>query len=316
MINPYETDPKWKAHVLTVDAVARTFTDQDGVPGSFTPNGACQYTIADSDATHTVMVSSAGVLVVHTKSTAVPPVPLSVTIGLPEQSLPASEFAGTWNLANWIASETTPGSIAAALEVAIDATGQVTAVSACLGLAPCIPDSGPFPKVTANASSGGFDMVVNGASEGRAFVYKNLAGKMVFVGVFNDGEFVVGTRKESLGTLPAVGTVSNIRQLSLNGSGTISALNEDSTTVTAINATARTITRLLASNSRVDTLTYDKPRNGLRYRAPNSCTTNGVASNCSEIVQLPLQGMGITLTLSVGINPATTFFQVSIGKPD
>jgi hypothetical protein len=62
-------------------------------------------------------------------------------------------------------------------------------------------------------------------------------------------------------------------------------------------------------------LTYDMPRDGLRYRAPNSCTIDGAANNCSEIVQLPLQGMGITLTMSVGNNPATAFFQVTVGKP-
>ena len=315
MINPYETDPKWQAHVLNVNAGTKTFTDQDGIPGSLTPNGACQYTIADSDATHRVMVSSGGVLVVHTQSTAVPPVPLSVTVGLPEQTLPVSTFAGTWNFADWIDSDSATGKIAAALEIAVDNTGQITAVSACMGLAACTSEGGPFPKLTVNATSGGFDMVANGASVGRAFVYKTLGGKMVAVVVLADGEFLVGTLKEALGTLPAVGTVSDFRQFSLNGNGTLSALSEDFTTVTANDTTARTVTRQLNSNGRIDTLGYDKPRNGLRHRSPNSCSIGGVASNCAEFVQLPLQGMGITLTLSVGTNPATTFYQVSVGKP-
>lgn len=313
LINPFETDLNSRSEVLAIDAVALTFRGQDGTTGTFTSDGACQFTIDTATETHKVMVSSAGVLVMYSQSKT--SAQRWASIGLPEQTLPVSEFAGTWNLANWIASETTPGSIAAALEVVIDSTGQVTAASACLGLATCTPESGPFHKATANASSGGFDMIRNGASEGRAFVYKNLAGKTVFVVVFNDGELVVGTRKESLGDLPAVGTVSNNRQFRLNGNGTLSTLDEDSNTVTAIDATARTITRL-ASDSRVDTLTFDKPRDGLRYRALNSCTTNGVASNCREIVQLPLRGMGITLTMSVNLDPATTFFQVSIGKPD
>jgi len=58
------------------------------------------------------------------------------------------------------------------------------------------------------------------------------------------------------------------------------------------------------------------PRDGLRYRAPNSCSVNGAPNNCSEVVQLPLQGMGITLSMSVGTNPATAFYQASIGRPD
>ena len=319
MINPSETDPKWKAHVLTVDAVAKTFSDQDGVPGSFAPNGACQYTIADVDATHKVMVSSAGVLVVHTQSTTVPPVPLSVAIGLPEQTLPVSEFAGTWNVAGWDADSgiATPGFVATTQEVTLNASGQITAVSDCLGLAACTVATGPFPAFTTNATSGGFNMIESGLNNARVFLFKTLAGKSAFVFVSNDGlQVFVGTRKETLGTLPAVGTVSAFRQFSLNGNGTVSPLSEDSTTVTAIDATAKTVTRLLASNSRVDTLGYDKPRDGLRHRALNTCSIGGVASNCSAVVQLPLQGMGITLSMSVGTNPTTAFYQVSVGKPN
>jgi hypothetical protein len=40
-----------------------------------------------------------------------------------------------------------------------------------------------------------------------------------------------------------------------------------------------------------------------------------VASNCSETVQLPLQGMGITLSMSVGTTSVGAFYAVSVGKP-
>jgi hypothetical protein len=93
-------------------------------------------------------------------------------------------------------------------------------------------------------------------------------------------------------------------------------LNEDTTTVTSIDTAAKTTTRLLASNNRVDMLSFDKPRDGLRYREANSGTINGAANNCAEIVQLPLQGMGITLTMNVGTSPGTAFFQPSVGRPD
>ena len=146
-------------------------------------------------------------------------------------------------------------------------------------------------------------------------MFKNLGGRAAFVFLSTDGQFFIASRKQSLGALPAVGTVSNFRQVNWNGNGTIAALNEDSTTVTASDATARTTTRLLASNNRVDMLTHDTPRDGLRYRAPNSCTISGVANNCSEVLQVPLQGMGITLSMSVGTNPTTAFYQASIGKP-
>lgn len=317
MISPYETDPKWRAHVLSIDAAAKTLKDQDGVTGSFTSNGGCQYTVDGIDATNTVMVSSGGVLVVYSQSKTTA-TQRRLTIGLPEQTLPVSELTGTWSLAGWDPASgiATAGYVAQTNEAVIDATGQVTSTVNCQGLAACAVNGGPFPKLTANAASGGFDAAVNGANFARAFLFKTLAGKVAFVFIADDGQFIVGTRKEPLGTLPAVGTVTNFRQFTLNGNATVSTLSEDSTTVTAIDATAKTVTRRLASNSRIDMLSYDKPRDGLRYRASNSCSISGVVNNCSEIVQLPLQGMGITLTLSVGTNPTTAFYQASVGKPN
>lgn len=315
VINPNETDPLWKAHVIDLDAVALTVKVFDGTVVPFTSNGGCQFTIDDAQETNKIMVSAGGLFVMHTQSKTNLAL-RSVAIGLPEQTLPVSELAGTWNLASWgPAGGTATGSIAETLEVTLDASGQVTAVSACLGLAACTAEPGPHGKLEANATAGGFDFKESGVAVGRGFLFKSLAGKAAFVLVTNEGQVVVGSRKETLGALPAVGTVNSFRQFTLNGNGTISTLSEDSNTVTAVDATAKTVTRLQASNSRVDTLGFDKPRNGLRYRALNSCTIAGVASNCAEIVQLPLQGMGITLTLGVGTNPTTAFYHVAIGKP-
>ena len=316
MISPGELDPKWRTQVLQVNATGLTLTDQDGVTEPVTSDGECQFSVDESDATHKVLVSSGGMLVVHSQSKTVA-TDRAITIGLPEQTLPVSEFAGTWNVASWDPHSgiATPGYVAQSQEITLDATGQITAFSECLGLAACSAGTGPFPRFTANAASGGFDMIENGASNARVFMFKTLAGKAAMVFLDNEGVLFIASRKASLGAVPAVGTVSNFRQVVLNGNGTIAALTEDTTTVTSTDAVARTTTRLLASNNRVDLLTYDKPRDGLRYREPNSCSINGVASNCSEVVQLPLQGMGITMTMSVGSNPATAFFQASVGKP-
>ena len=110
--------------------------------------------------------------------------------------------------------------------------------------------------------------------------------------------------------------MTNYRQVLWNGNGSVGTVNEDTTTITASDAVARTTTRLLASTNRVDTLSYDKPRDGLRYRAANTCSITGVASTCAEVVQMPLQGMGITLTMSVGSDPASAFYQAAVNKPD
>jgi hypothetical protein len=316
MVSPQDTDPKWRTHVIQVNAAGLSFTDQDGVTETLTADGECQFTVDEADAVHKVLVSSGGVLVVHSQSKTVL-TDRAFTIGLPEQTLPVAEFAGTWNVAAWDPNSgiATPGYVPLSQEVTLDATGQITAASECPGLAACVTATGPFPRVAANAAAGGFDLIENGANVARVFLFKALSGKAVVVFLDGEGQFFIASRKASLGAVPAVGTVSSFRQVLWHGNGTIDALNEDTTTVTASDAVAGTTTRLLASTNRVDLLSYDTPRIGLRYRAPNSCTINGVASNCAEVIQLPLQGMGITLTMSVGSNPSTAFYQVTVVKP-
>lgn len=316
MINPNESDPKWRAHVLSVDAVTKTVKDQDGVTASFISNGGCKFTLADAQEINTILVSSGGVLLVHTQSVITGA--RSVTVGLPEQTLPVSDFAGVWNLAGWDPASgiTTPGYVAQNDEITIDANGLITANKECAGLAACLNKPGPFPHVGVNVVAGGFNVLdPANVSFGRAFLYKTLAGKAVFVIIADDGQLIVGSRAEPA-VLPTVGTAANFYQFQLDGNGTISALTEDKITFTGVDAAAKTVTRVLTSTNRLDTLTYDKPRNGLRYRALNACSIASAPISCREFVQLPLQGLGITLTLSVGItSPATAFYQVTVNKP-
>lgn len=317
IINPFETVPRWRAHVLAINAEAATALDQDNATITFTSEGACQYSVSSTDFTTKVMVSSSGVLVMYSQSNTNSAL-RRTAIGLPEQSLPLSEFAGTWNLAGWDPASGIPaaGYIAQTDEVTIDANGAITAHSECVGTAACTSASGPFSSFAANTASGGFDLVASGVAAGRVFMFKTLAGKAAWVLIADDGHFIVATRKETLGALPAVGTATYFREFALNGNGTVSDLTENTVTVTATDAAAQTITRLRASDNRVDTLGVDYPRTGVRHRALNACTINGVASNCSQLVQLPLQGMGITLSLSVGLtNPSAAFYNISVGRP-
>ena len=316
IINPNETDPLWKGSVLDLNATTLSGKNFDNSIVTLTSDGGCQFTHSEPGATNKVMVSSAGVLVVHSQSTTNVNT-RGVAIGLPEQTLPVSEFAGTWNIAGWDPASgiSTPGYVAQTQEVVINSTGQVTSSTECVGLAPCSAPSTPALRFVANTSSGGFDMIEGGANNGRVYLFKSVAGKAVFVIVANDRQLVIGSPKEALGALPAVGSVSNFREFLSNGSGSIGALAENTLTVTAVDTVANSYTRRRTADGRVDTFGVNKPRNGLRYRAANSCTVNGVASNCGEVVQLPLQGMGITLSLSVGNSPTSAFLSVAVLKP-
>nr|WP_295129738.1 hypothetical protein [uncultured Roseateles sp.] len=320
MINPAEPDPKWRHHVLSIDATALQATDQDGVKLSFEDKGKCLFAVtgsSDGSATGVqVMVSSGGILLGHNQPTVKDPRTLAV--GLPEQSLPLAEMAGTWSIAFWDkqnSNATTNGPVALLGEVEIDTKGVITSNKDCIGIQACTAVAGPSTTVSSN-SAGGFDLSEGGSKLGRLFLYKSLSGQAVFIFVTEEGNWGVGTRKQALpAALPALGTVSHYREVTLSGSG-ISDVREDSNTVTAIDAGSRSVSRLRASDQRGDSYVYDKPRDGLRYRAPNSCTFAGVPGNCAEVVGLPLQGMGINLSLSTVLTPSSAFFNITVGKPD
>jgi hypothetical protein len=316
IINRSETDPRYRFQEASLDAAALTFTDSDNFVAQLASDGACQFGIDEPTATLKVIASSGGMLVMHGQSKLVA-TERDLFFGVPEQVLPVSELAGTWNVADWVPTNIgAAGQVVASInEVVVDFDGQITAVASCRGLTPCTIESGPFPKLTANAG-GGFDLVEGGSVVGRMFLYKTFAGRKVFVLLDSENGLYIGMPRASLGELPVVGTATNFRQLEYGANNAVSALGEDQITVTAADAATRTITRIRASDSRVDSQAFDKPRDGLRYRAPNSCSRNGAPINCAEYVQLPLQGMGITLTLSTVVEPSTgTFYQFTINKP-
>ncbi len=319
MINPSETDPLWRAHVLDLNAATLKATLFDGRVLSFTDQGGCKFFTEDAQERSTIAVSPAGVLMVQTQQKS-NLANVSVAVGLPEQTLPLSDIAGTWNIANWFSISGTASNdfVAEVQEVVIDASGQITTALSCDGLSACVAETGALPRFVANASSGGFDMFYGTTPAGRFFLFKNAAGLPTVVGEFGGGgEVTVGTLTRSLGAVPAVGTVQPFRELALRGTGGVDLLIDNSITITTADAATKTVTRTRASDNRVDTLSFDKPRDGLRHRAQNACTTNGAPTSCAQTVQIPLQGIGITLSLSAGsVNvPQSSFFNISVNRP-
>ncbi len=92
----------------------------------------------------------------------------------------------------------------------------------------------------------------------------------------------------------------------------------------AVDVAANTVTRFRAADGRVDIQGWDQPHTGLRLRAQNACSNHGAPLNCSQTVQLPLQGMGmgmgmgITVTVSSGTSnfAPNSFFFISPNKPN
>ncbi|HQR71136.1 MAG TPA: hypothetical protein PLE54_11070, partial [Burkholderiaceae bacterium] len=318
VISRDESDPKFRFELVEFDAKALNVKSADGNTYSFTSDGSCQFQLTKlnpNDDTVKLIVSSGGVILIDDEE---PNGRRHLQIALPEQALPIAELAGTKNFAAWVPANIPIAGRAAAVnvEVTLDSTGQITASKTCVGLFACLVDSPPFGKLIPNVD-GGFDVLDAGGSVvGRSFVYKTPDGSQLGVNLRSDNTLAIAVPKNPL-SLPAVGTTTKFRSVEFDANAieSISALTEDTVTVTATDSNAKTVTRMRASDNRVDTLTYDKPRDGLRYRAGNSCTINNASVNCSETVQIRLQGIGITLSLSAAPKPALQFYQFSIDEP-
>ena len=312
MLELYETE----AATAVINAGTLSGIGPDGLPFVMTPDGDCQYTIDEPAWSTRLIASSSGVLLAFGQSKTVA-TDRTVVIALPEQVLPLSELAGTWSAASWEpVSGSTTQFVARMAEITFDATGQVTALLNCVGLAPCVPRSPPLSRFVVNSTIGGFDEILpGGARFSRMFGFKTLAGRAVLVVMTPELQYIVATRKQPI-PLPAVGALTRYRQAQANGDRTIDDLVNDSITVNSTDTTAKTATRSRGSDGRVDTLFYDKPRDGLRHRVANSCTTNlGAPANCAEVVNLQMQGMGFRIATSTGSNPANTFFNIQFNKP-
>ena len=316
VINPHEVghDAAYVSHLITVDAAALKISDDQDATRTqiaITPVAAssCQFTIPDDFGTSTVLVSRSGLAVVLSRSSTGQ---TRTSIVVPEQSLPLSELAGTWNHLDYDRGSATAAFAPGSGVATIDATGAITASSDCAGLNACTVNAPPFESFTVNAG-GGFN-IGTGPAPGRAFAFKTATGKVsMFIIDPATGAFTVATRQAAL-SLPAVGEISKFYDFTIGSNGVASALGDTTTTVKTIDAVTASYTRERASDSRIDGFTLNKPRAGVRYRAAGtSPVTGGGSVSYAEIVVLPLPDTGITVYTSVA--PTQNFFGVSINHP-
>ncbi|MCW5637814.1 MAG: hypothetical protein KIT28_02470 [Rubrivivax sp.] len=301
------------ADTVQIDARAGTASGENET-AVLTPGADCTFITDEPDWITQIMVSSGSVGVVQGRSKST--TERNFEIAFPEQVLPVSEFAGTWNALSWHPPDAAPaGRVAAVYELSIDAAGQLTALAECQGMAACVSESGPLSRLVANAS-GGFDEILpDGSTWSRVFLYKTLAGNRLAVWTSPEGQTVLMVPKAAHAALPALGRLTKFRSVTASGLGTISDPADGANTVTAVDAATRTVALTRSADNLVEQVRFDAPRDGLRYRALNDCTIGGAMVGCAERVQLPLTGMGITLTGSVGSSAASAFFTAAVVKP-
>lgn len=321
LLHPYDTNAATREQLVDIDAAALSAKYADGSSVNFSHVSGCQYQVDTAAFTTTVLVSQGGALLMNSQSKTDASF-RTMSIGLPEQGLSQSALTGEWQWARW-STGFENGAIrysADMAEIRFDAAGNVIADANCDGLAPCninTISTPPQGKLVAGAN-GGFDAYSGAQLVGRGLLFRSLQGSSMSVFLSIDGYFMVGKQKAAQPeSLPTVGAVDNIHELSLQGNGTVATVGDNSLTVLSADATTQTVTRRRGFDQRVDTFSFNQPRQGLHYRAANACTKPGQTATCAEVVGMTLPGMGISLLTTVGaLNTNATFMYFAVRKPN
>jgi hypothetical protein len=291
--------------VAQVDAKAMTAT-RDGTKYTLTRNASCDYTLNDPAATR-LLVARSGIAVMLRGSGATQ----VAAVAIPEQKLDVAAVAGIYDRV-----QTSPtfdsgaGDFGTTIFAADGKNGL--AVNCPLGYGKCVEDTSTDKGSLVANAAGGFDYMEGNprVSQFRVFAFRNASGRTIMIGQGKAGEFDVLAQQTTL-ELPAVSSTSSYWQFTVTPTA-VSALTTESNTVTAVAAATGTVTRQFAGDSHFDTIAFNAPFAGTRYRAPNGCTSStGGAFSCAGVVQLPLGG----LVLAVSSVPTRRLMSVSIVKP-
>ncbi|MEX8194314.1 hypothetical protein [Comamonas guangdongensis] len=289
---------------LDVDVAAMT------IGGQALTGSACDYTVTVNSSTTRILVSRSGAAFMLTGSG----LSGAAAIAVPEQNLSLAALAGSYNRVGYSQSFDTQVGDYGDTEFSADGVNGLSH-NCPSGANACVPDSTAKGTLVANPN-GGFDYTEQGSVSDRVFAFRNSSGKTMLLAQSTDLSNPAIAAMVSKGklALPAVGDTSSYWQVMLNATGVVPQ-PDDTNTIATVDSASGVVTRSFGSDGHTDTLTYNIPFDGTRYRARNACTGAGGqgTGSCSGTVQLPFGGM--TLTTRADTNISNRFFSVSIGKP-
>ena len=300
--------------LIEINAETLTTTSADGPPDTWTASGSCQFT---GSGNKDFVVSQAGVIVARYSDDE--GLTHNVAIGFPQQTHTLAELAGNWNaLGIWNTGGAYTGVAASAT---IDAAGAMTSVSECENAATWdvkVCQSAPDGVLSIKANSdGAFDLVDNGAADGRVFAYQAGGGELMLVAIDADGSLTMFT-KQRTNTLPTVGVVTTSWNVFMSNLLTSpNAISATSNTILSTDTTAgswlRTQKTVGGTDDHPETFFANNPRNGYSSRVAATGVTadDGSTVNVSEITVLGMRGMGRNPLLV----PAAKFFLFSVNQP-
>lgn len=299
--------------VLQVDAEALRATVPGGKgPLPLTDTGACSFSFPDAQGRSRMLLSSSGLglLLRHRAGSAAKP-HADISMLVPEQALPLSELAGTWNRLSYAREGRSAPLLAALHSFSVGSDGAVSITRECKGLV-CAAPATAAPRRLASHADGGFTLGGGAGEPARVFAFKTAGGQVLMVERLPGHRgLAVAARQQAL-ALPKVGAGSRFWELFVNAQGVSSEIESPEITVTATDPAAGTVTRRRTADGRLDTQVYNLPLPGMRYRTADTCSVNGAPSPCDGSLSMTLPGAG--MTVYVGLEPKP-FLAVAIAQP-
>jgi hypothetical protein len=304
-LNPLESDPAWANHVFSFDVSTMTVKFFDNSTTTISDQGHCSFVTGDGASRLLVSKSGATIALDAVSSTQ-----NTVSLIIPEQTIPLSELAGTWNVLSYQHTSVDTPLKPSMSTFTLDAAGKFTAGSDCAGLGQCTAWATNPGNLTVS-SAGGFTYTDADGGVRRAYALKTADGQLSLY-VLHAGNLGISVAaRQKVQALPELQAVSKFWDLTVASNGLAGVISDTTTTVQTVDAATSSYTRVRASDGRVDGFTVNKPRDGLRYRAAGtSATTAGGSVNFSEIIAMSVPGTGLSTYVSV--NPNQSFFGVSV----
>lgn len=286
----------------------------------------CQFTLKGTGNTLNGAFASSGVFVVQDAGS--PTSQAGLGIGFPDQTIPLADLAGTWNMLEY-SKDGTNGWMNFVSQITVDTSGKISNVLECTGISSssttCPPATGQdIPSSFSVHPKGGFSVTqVNGVDKGaRIFTYRTSTGEMMLVAALPTGGLIVGAKQNPLVIMPSVGSVTKFWEMQANintaKTALVTSYKFSEMTVQSVNASTKQVTRIRdkvdgVADGRVDTVTLNQPRAGLRFRPAGSYTLNGSATTYADALQIPMPGINITVTTGVGgVSAANKFLHLSV----
>jgi hypothetical protein len=231
----------------------------------------------------------------------------SVGVMFPAQSHSVAELRGTWSVLR----TDLAGGEHSASQVTVGDGGQVSSCNYDSNWT-CVTN--PSTMTAVERSDGGIAIPVSATEQIALYGYRAPNGAVALFGGAKPTSNVAVLSKSFIATklaalpVPVVGTTTRSWDAGINidGNGVItrSALAPISYTIRAADAAAGTATRQNDVTGRIESLRFNTPLTGVRTR--DAGTFNGFAF--AGLVQIPLTGMGVTLSINaVPWGPTSTF---------